>query len=375
MYYKDKNVFDEALDRIRFIYDTHDDVIVSMSGGKDSTTVFNLALMVARERNRLPLKVLWLDQEAEWQSTVDYVGWVMHLDYVQPYWFQFPFDFTNSLSNKKNFIRVWDETKEDYWVHPKSDISNKENPTKHNRFHKIISDLAQHCTDSDNCAVLTGMRIQESAVRRLAIAFGDAKFQGINWCQKKNGKIRVFYPIYDFTTDDVWIAIAKNNWKYNTVYDKQYRYGVPKNDMRVSALIHETAWHAVLYLQELEPATYDRFIKRISGVSTFNHLGSEVIVRELPFAFSSWKEYRDYLLEKIVKPEYWELFRKRWEAYDDDDFYKLNVRECIINDIDGTLFRNYEKQRRLGEMNAPRDGSRYYDRDKKEIQEFMKGEK
>lgn len=44
MYYKDKNVFDEALDRIRFIYDTHDDVIVSMSGGKDSTTVFNLAL-------------------------------------------------------------------------------------------------------------------------------------------------------------------------------------------------------------------------------------------------------------------------------------------------------------------------------------------
>lgn len=46
MFYSENNVFDEALNRIRMLYDTHDDVIVSMSGGKDSTVLFHLALMV-----------------------------------------------------------------------------------------------------------------------------------------------------------------------------------------------------------------------------------------------------------------------------------------------------------------------------------------
>ena len=77
MIYLENNVFDEAMVRLRFIFDNHDDVIVSMSGGKDSTVLFHMALMVARELGRLPLKVFWLDQEAEWQATVDYMEKIM----------------------------------------------------------------------------------------------------------------------------------------------------------------------------------------------------------------------------------------------------------------------------------------------------------
>lgn len=111
--YLPTTVFEEAIKRVEFIFDNCDDIIVDMSGGKDSTVVFNLALIVARQRNRLPLKVLWLDQEAEWQATDDYMSYVMHRKDVKPYWFQIPFDFTNSLSFEDNFLRVWDETKKD----------------------------------------------------------------------------------------------------------------------------------------------------------------------------------------------------------------------------------------------------------------------
>jgi hypothetical protein len=52
------NVFDAALDRIRWLFDEFDNqVMVCNSGGKDSTVVLELALMVAKERACLPLHV------------------------------------------------------------------------------------------------------------------------------------------------------------------------------------------------------------------------------------------------------------------------------------------------------------------------------
>lgn len=368
--YKDTTVFEEALDRIRMIFDYHDDVIVSMSGGKDSTVLFNLALIVAREKNRLPLKVFWLDQEAEWKATVDYMNSIMRMPEVKPFWFQIPFDFTNSLSPQTNFIRVWDEKQESKWIHPKSDISIKQNPSKYYRFHDLVSYLPEYCVDGDNAAVLVGMRIQESLNRRMAISHGSAKFRGETWCQKKHGKIQVFWAIYDFTNDDIWTAIAKNNWKYNTVYDVMYRWGVQKSKMRVSALIHETAWHSIEMLQEFEKETYNRFVARVPGVHTFNHSFDEggIVPRSLPFAFKDWKEYRDYLLVHIVKPEYHELFRKRWKNQDGDDWYKVHVKEIILNDIDGTNNSNY-RSRMIKEQRSGVDGL-YHKKDCKEFERW-----
>lgn len=123
MIYLENDVFQEALQRIRFIYDNHDDVIVSMSGGKDSTVLFRMALMVAQERGRLPLKVFWLDQEAEWQATVDYMQEIMELPEVMPFWFQIPFEFTNTLSPEKNFISVWKPEDKAIWIHPQHPLS------------------------------------------------------------------------------------------------------------------------------------------------------------------------------------------------------------------------------------------------------------
>lgn len=362
IYNSDKNVFEAALERIELVYNTHDDVIVSMSGGKDSAVLLYLAGLVAAKKNRLPVKVFWLDQEAEWQATVDYMTSVMTRPDVKPYWYQIPFDFTNSLSYKENFLRVWDPAAKDKWIHPQHPISIKENPTGENRFKGIINAMPPFMSDGKKIACLVGMRISESISRRTTIMFrkGETDFMGITWCRQAIGNTRVFYPIYDFTDDDIWITIENNNLPYNKIYDYQFRWGCKRREMRVSALIHETAWHSIKMLQEFEPNTYNRFINRVSGVSCFNHFGHDISIKNLPVAFRDWKEYRDYLLVHLVKQEYWELFRRRWEKQNTEQWYRVHVREIMVNDIDGTINSNAGNSIRTA---VAKEGGRYANRE------------
>ena len=44
------------------------------------------------------VKVLFLDQEAEWQGTIDQVRYSMQRKEVEPYWFQIPFVIQNGTS-------------------------------------------------------------------------------------------------------------------------------------------------------------------------------------------------------------------------------------------------------------------------------------
>lgn len=366
------NVFEEALNRIRFVFDNCDDIIISMSGGKDSTVVFNLAMIVAKEKNRLPLKVFWLDQEAEWSATDKYMSYIMHRKDVKPYWFQIPFDFTNSLSFQDNFLRVWDEEKKDIWIRPQSDISIKVNPSKENRFHPLVNILPSYCDveDKKHVGVLVGMRISESLNRRMTLGYSKAQFKGITWCKKMVKNTRCFYPIYDFNDTDVWTAIARNKWKYNTIYDLFYRYGIKGTDMRVSALIHETSWHSIERLQECEPNIYNKYLDRINGVNCFTQFGSDIMPKELPQVFKDWKEYRDYLLKAFIKPEYWDLFQKRWSNQNSEEWYKVHVKEIMVNDIDGTINSNASARIRQDE----RIKSGYYTkkRNNKIIKELKK---
>lgn len=353
------NVYDEAIRRINFVYDHCDDVIVSSSGGKDSTVLYELTKMVARQRNRLPLKVYWLDQEAEWKATEDYMHSVMYDPEVTPYWFQIPFRLTNSLSFKDNFLNVWAEADRAVWVRDQDPISIKLNPTKYDRFHDLVENLPAYCdcADKKHVGVLVGMRITESNNRRMAITESKAKFKGITWCRSPIKNTRVFWPIYDWTNGDIWTALGSNEWKYNVIYDQFYRYGMAGNKMRVSALIHETAWHNIEQLQEVEPRLYDKFLRRVHGVNAFSHFKREIMPTKLPSLFASWLEYRDYLLEALIEPEHWDIFRKRWTGQDEDRWHAAHVREIMVNDIDGTINANYRSTFKL--QDGSKDGGYY----------------
>lgn len=67
------DVYTAAKDRIRHMYDRFDNVVVSFSGGKDSTCVLHLTHEVAKEIDRLPVHVTFWDEEAIPYETEDYV--------------------------------------------------------------------------------------------------------------------------------------------------------------------------------------------------------------------------------------------------------------------------------------------------------------
>ena len=96
--YLKENVWDVALQRINRIFDDFDNVVISTSGGKDSAVTMELALKVAEERGRLPLKMMFLDQEAEYRMTIEYMRKAMADPRVEPIWIQAPIKLFNATS-------------------------------------------------------------------------------------------------------------------------------------------------------------------------------------------------------------------------------------------------------------------------------------
>lgn len=343
------NVFDAALGRMRWLFDEFDNkVSVSNSGGKDSTVVVELALMVARERNALPLNVMWLDQECEFAATVDYQRWMADRPEINFHWYQIPFRLFNATNHDDPWLRVWGEGEE--WVREKEIDSIHENTFGTDRFKEVLSEIN---IASGGGAILTGMRNEESPARRLFMTtkpcYKWVTWGSEGWHREGHEDYWMFHPIYDWSYRDIWKAIYDHGWKYNTHYDVQFQYGVPVRNMRVSNYHHETALAALLYLQEAEPETWDAATRRLSGISTFGHMQNDIYVTELPYMFADWDEYLHYLIDNLIpKEEYRETFRKMHARMlaAMPDFSRPRIAQVMVsavlgNDLYGTNVDNF----------------------------------
>lgn len=369
-YVSRQNVFEAAKERIKWLFDEFDgNVSVSNSGGKDSTVVLELAAAEARRRGQ-KLRVMWLDQECEYEATVEHQRWLLYeRDDIDFEWYQIPFRLFNATNHNDEWLHVWGEGED--WVRPKEPNTIHENfftdrkGETIDRFKPLLSAINAHTGG----AILTGMRAEESPGRRIFM-ISNPVYKWVTWGSHVEGNkdAYLFHPIYDWTYRDVWHAIETEGWRYNKMYDTMYRYGVPTRAMRVSNYNHSQATGALLYLQETEPTTWEAATRRLGGISTQGHIGhnSKMVTENggLPYMFKDWVEYMHHLIDNLVIDEHQPKFRDMFDSIhrsfpeEPTDHIARNVVVSVMsNDYTWTTIRQYVmnlrgKHRRQKELDA-----------------------
>jgi predicted phosphoadenosine phosphosulfate sulfurtransferase len=338
--YGEIDVLSAVKKRITYLFDHYDNIQLSFSGGKDSTALFHLVNAEAIKRSRQFI-LYFQDQEAEYQGTIDMVEWAMTQPNVIPLWYQVPIFMTNAASHQQLFLWAWGQGEQ--WVREKHPIAIHDIEKKYpRRFHKFNLWVGQQLKKRPGKSVsIIGLRADESPDRRFVMFGEDSE---LFWLRRKN-KPHKAYPIIDWTYKDVWKYLVENNLKYNKIYDKMYMLGLDLRTMRVSNLVHEKAFRCLATLQELEPETYDKLERRLQGVHSAAIYANENLmysIKALPERFSTWKEYKDFLLENI-HPDLSKLFRYQWSRFGDTDDVgacKYMVKRILLCDWEGNITWN-----------------------------------
>ena len=244
--YTDKTVLKASRERISYIFDEFDNIIVSVSGGKDSTVLCHLALQEARKRGR-KIGIFFLDEEVVYRNTVEQVEYLMSLypENTNRFWLQIPFNLTNSTSFADGQVKCWEQSKKKLWMHPrkKENILTKtwSHETKiadENKGFGFYDVLYNFELSFENTAFLVGLRADES-LNRYRTMVKHKGYKGIYWSTKRAGTNYTFYPIYDWGFHDVWKYIGEQKIRYHKYYDFAYKKGKHINEIRVSSLTHE----------------------------------------------------------------------------------------------------------------------------------------
>lgn len=336
--YVQKNVIDAARERIGWVFDRYEHVYVSVSGGKDSTVLFELAWREAQVRGR-EVHAFFLDQEAEYASTIEIVRGIMSRPGVVPHWYQVPIRMTSAVSYEQDTLYAWGPGES--WMREKDPLAiHSIDGDYPQRFYPFFDWFEGQMLPS-GCS-LVGLRAEES-MNRLRAVIKSPGVEDILWSTRtESGNVKL-YPIYDMSFDDIFQFFHEENVTYNRIYDFMHVRdpGEQIRKYRVSNLIHERAYASLSTLQDFEPDTYERLIRRLKGVHTAAIYAGESTVyaaKTLPKKFPTWRAYRDHLLATLPNDKR-EVFAARFarQAADNERVARGQCKQLLLNDHENAL--------------------------------------
>ncbi len=285
--------------------------------GKDSSVMVQLANIIAKKYNK-KFDILYIDLEAQYSLTIQHIYELKQLSQVRDFYhIALPLALRNAVSILQPKWICWERASKNLWVRdlPKDSINISNCPfpwfKEGEEFEDFIIQFANWYQKKwgGRVACGVGIRTDESLNRFRTITFQTNKttFKNKNWTTKISmgeNYIEVFnfYPIYDWSTEDIWGAVSKLDLKYNQIYELMYKNGLNIHEQRLCQPYGDDQRNGLDQFKALEYETWEKVVNRVNGVNFGNIYCRTTALGNLKSSkpkFMTWKEYTIFLLESI----------------------------------------------------------------------------
>lgn len=328
------NVLEAAKKRIEYTFDKFEKVYLSFSAGKDSTVMLHLVMEEAIKRNQ-KIGLLIVDLEGQYKFTIEHLEACIeqYKDNIDLYWVCLPLHLRNAVSVYEPFWLCWDNKVKEDWIRtlPKKGI-NDLNYFPFFRegmeFEEFVPEFGEWYSQGKTTACFVGIRTDESLNRYRTIASDKKiKFNGKQWTTKVTDSVYNVYPIYDFTTQDIWIYHAKFPEKrYNYLYELMHKAGLSISQQRICQPYGDDQRRGLWLFHLIEPETWAKVVARVNGANSgalyVNESGSITGYNEITKPKNhTWKSFsilflnslpditKEHYLNKIYTFEKWWIER------------------------------------------------------------------
>ena len=348
-----------ARTRCKYIINNFSNFYVAFSGGKDSGVLLNLVIEEARKLNRLPIDVLIIDLEAQYQHTIDYIERCVSKDDVNVFWICLPLSLRNAVSQFEPKWLCWDPNRKDKWLRELPNNRAVISDTSYfpffysgMEFEEFIDCFALWYQEQKNskCACLVAIRADESLHRYMTVKNHRKKcYQNRRWTTEINESLYKAYPIYDWSTQDIWCAYGKFDWDYNRIYDLMNQAGVSIHQQRLCQPFGDDQRKGLWLYQILEPDTWQKLVERVEGCNfgaKFSKKQGKIVGYysfDLPEGYT-YKSYSKYLL-KTMPPNLEKHYRQR--IFQFLNWWRKNRKRAGVKRIYDFADKKLESQKKV----------------------------
>lgn len=337
------DVLTAARQRIARVFDDFPRICVSFSAGKDSAAMLHLVMDEAIRRGR-KVGVLFIDWECQFKLTIAHAAEMFGLyrDHIEPYWVCLPMTTVNAVSQFEPEWVAWQPGKN--WIRQPPPIAITDPAAlpfyrQAMTFEQFVPEFNDWYAGDKLTAIFVGIRSQESLNRWRTIARSKSTFEGLQWTTWMGGFAYNAYPIYDWSTEDIWTYLGRTGRPYNRLYDRMHQAGVPLGKMRICEPFGNEQRQGLWLFQVVEPETWALLVARVNGANHGalyageggNVLGNGKITKPEQY---TWEQYAKFLLASMP-PATAEHYRNKFAValkWYRDRGYANGIPDLLPND-------------------------------------------